>query len=379
MSHGHTQRLESALAGRYKVEKKLGEGGMATVYLAEDIKHERKVALKILKPELAAVIGAERFLAEIKTTANLQHPHILPLFDSGEAEGFLYYVMPFIDGETLGEKLARDRQMGVDEAVRIARDVADALDYAHRNDVLHRDIKPGNILLHDGRPVVGEKGELTPEGGMSYDELNACRGRDKMEVFLEKIGTYRTDLAEESVRIVAQQAHDEVFVTKLLANLGYISEIEGTTNTFRFLKEHGVYVATGTGFPKVVADGINNALGWVREGIVDYATCKEIAGAGRPHPNMINDALRQAGILEAGADKGAIHAIDYSQMIKAGDTKKDVEEGLKVGATVIAVQTGTQDIEGIVADEFQGRGVIVLPSVADIPEYLLQHGFTFPR
>ncbi len=100
MSDGHTQRLESALAGRYRIERKLGEGGMASVYLAEDIKHERKVALKILKPELAAVIGAERFLAEIKTTANLQHPHILPLFDSGEAEGFLYYVMPFIDGET---------------------------------------------------------------------------------------------------------------------------------------------------------------------------------------------------------------------------------------------------------------------------------------
>ena len=125
-------RLQDALQGRYRVERELGEGGMAVVYLADDVRHERKVALKVLRPELAAVIGAERFLAEIKTTANLQHPHILPLFDSGEADGFLYYVMPFVEGETLRSRLERERQLGVEEAVRIARDVADALDYAHR-------------------------------------------------------------------------------------------------------------------------------------------------------------------------------------------------------------------------------------------------------
>ena len=106
-------RLNSALEGRYRVERELGEGGMATVYLAEDLRHERKVALKVLKPELAAVVGAERFLAEIKTTANLQHPHILPLFDSGEADGFLYYVMPYIEGESLRERLGRDHQLPV--------------------------------------------------------------------------------------------------------------------------------------------------------------------------------------------------------------------------------------------------------------------------
>jgi serine/threonine-protein kinase len=131
---------------------------MATVYLAYDLKHDRKVAVKVLKPELAAVLGAERFVVEIKTTAALQHPHILPLFDSGEADGFLYYVMPFIDGETLRARLNRETQLGVDEAVRIAREVADALDYAHRHGVIHRDIKPENILLHDGRPVVADFG-----------------------------------------------------------------------------------------------------------------------------------------------------------------------------------------------------------------------------
>jgi serine/threonine-protein kinase len=131
---------------------------MATVYLAEDLRHKRRVALKVLKPELAAVLGAERFLQEITTTAALQHPHILPLFDSGAADGFLYYVMPFIDGETLRSKLDRETQLGIDEAVKLTIAVADALDYAHRHGVVHRDIKPENILLHDGRPTVADFG-----------------------------------------------------------------------------------------------------------------------------------------------------------------------------------------------------------------------------
>ena len=155
---GNTERLNTALAGRYQIEKQLGQGGMATVYLAKDLKHDRMVAVKVLKPELAAVLGAERFVVEIKTTAALQHPHILPLFDSGTADGFLYYVMPYIEGETLRGKLNRETQFSVDEAVRITAQVADALDYAHRHGVIHRDIKPENILLHDGRPMVADFG-----------------------------------------------------------------------------------------------------------------------------------------------------------------------------------------------------------------------------
>jgi serine/threonine-protein kinase len=150
--------LNQALEGRYHIERELGQGGMATVFLADDLKHDRKVAVKVLKPELAAVLGAERFVVEIKTTASLQHPHILPLFDSGTADGFLFYVMPFIEGETLRDKLNRESQFGVEEAVRIAREIADALDYAHRHGVIHRDIKPENILLHDGRPMVADFG-----------------------------------------------------------------------------------------------------------------------------------------------------------------------------------------------------------------------------
>ena len=151
-------RLNEALEGRYRIERQLGEGGMATVYLAEDLKHERKVAVKVLKPELAAALGAERFLAEIKTTANLQHPNILPLFDSGEADGVVFYTMPFVEGESLRDRLDREKQLPVDEAVRIATDVAEALQAAHEQGVIHRDIKPANILLSRGRPLVADFG-----------------------------------------------------------------------------------------------------------------------------------------------------------------------------------------------------------------------------
>jgi serine/threonine-protein kinase len=144
---------------------------MATVYLADDLKHERKVALKVLKPELAAVVGGERFLTEIKTTANLQHPHILPLFDSGEADGFLFYVMPYIEGETLRDKLDRERQLAVDEALGIATAVASALQTAHEAGVVHRDIKPGNILLSRGEPLVADFGIALAVGSAGGSRL----------------------------------------------------------------------------------------------------------------------------------------------------------------------------------------------------------------
>ena len=154
-----TARLKAALKARYKIERELGEGGMATVYLAEDIKHDRKVALKVLKPELGAIVGAERFLGEIKVTAKLQHPNILPLHDSGEADKLLYYVMPLVEGESLRERLDREKQLPVDEAVKIVTEVADALDHAHQKGVIHRDIKPANILLSGGRPLIADFGD----------------------------------------------------------------------------------------------------------------------------------------------------------------------------------------------------------------------------
>ncbi len=195
--------LTRALADRYRLERELGQGGMATVYLAHDIKHDRKVAIKVLRPELAAVIGAERFLSEIKTTANLQHPHILPLFDSGTASSqavgrlenaddfstaqpsnrlateFLFYVMPYIEGESLRDRLTREKQLPIADAVRIATEVAGALDYAHRRGVLHRDIKPDNILLHDGQALVADFGialAMRNAGGTRLTETGLSLG-----------------------------------------------------------------------------------------------------------------------------------------------------------------------------------------------------------
>ena len=175
-----TKRLELALAGRYRIERELGTGGMATVYLAHDERHDRGVALKVLKPDLAAVIGAERFLHEIKTTANLQHPHILPLHDSGEANGTVWYVMPLVEGESLRDRLQRETQLPIDDALTITREVASALDYAHRHGVIHRDIKPENILLHDGRAVVADFGIALAmsrtEGGARLTETGMSLG-----------------------------------------------------------------------------------------------------------------------------------------------------------------------------------------------------------
>jgi len=150
--------LSSALEGRYTIDREIGRGGMATVFLARDLRHNRRVALKVLNPELGAVLGVERFLAEIEVTANLQHPNLLPLFDSGEVGGLLFYVMPYVEGESLRARLQREKQLPVDEAVRIACAIAGALDYAHRHKVIHRDLKPENVLMHEGQPLIADFG-----------------------------------------------------------------------------------------------------------------------------------------------------------------------------------------------------------------------------
>jgi Tol biopolymer transport system component len=180
MSASIHSQLNSALSGRYTIERELGAGGMATVYLAQDVRHHRKVALKVLRPELSAILGAERFLAEIKTTANLQHPHILSLFDSGEADGTVFYVMPYVEGETLRDRIKREQQLPIDDAVRIAREVLDALEYAHQHGIVHRDIKPENILLHGGHAMVADFGIALAaskvEGGTRMTETGMSLG-----------------------------------------------------------------------------------------------------------------------------------------------------------------------------------------------------------
>src|SRR4051794_4383825 len=165
-------RFQSALAGRYDLERELGAGGMASVFLAHDPRHNRKVTIQVLRPELAAYIGPERFLKEIETTANLQHPNILPLFDSGRVESTVFYVMPYVQGDSLRTRLARDGQLPVSDAVRIATEIAGAIDYAHRQGVVHRDIKPDNVLFHDGRALVADFGvALTASRGNGVGRL----------------------------------------------------------------------------------------------------------------------------------------------------------------------------------------------------------------
>jgi eukaryotic-like serine/threonine-protein kinase len=173
------ERLRSALANRYRLERELGQGGMATVYLAHDLRHGRNVAIKVLRPELAAVIGAERFVREIRTVAALQHPHILGLIDSGEVNGTAYYVMPFVEGESLRGRLSREKQLPIADALRIATEVASALDYAHRHGIIHRDIKPENILLHDGQALVADFGialAVSHAGGTRMTETGMSIG-----------------------------------------------------------------------------------------------------------------------------------------------------------------------------------------------------------
>ena len=172
-------QLQTLLADRYAVEREVGRGGMATVYLAQDRKHGRQVALKVLHPELAATLGSERFLREIQIAARLQHSHILPLYDSGQAGTLLYYVMPFVEGESLRDRLNHERPLPVEEAVRIARDIAAALDYAHRQGVVHRDIKPENVMLHEGEAIVTDFGiakAVSAAGGESLTQVGMAVG-----------------------------------------------------------------------------------------------------------------------------------------------------------------------------------------------------------
>ena len=268
-----TERLTAALADRYRIERELGAGGMATVYLAQDLKHDRLVAVKVLKPELAAVLGAERFVVEIKTTASLSHPHILPLFDSGTADGFLFYVMPYVEGETLRDKLNRERQFGVDEAVRITTEIADALDYAHRHGVIHRDIKPENILLHDGRPMVADFGialAVSAAAGGRMTETGLSLGTPHYmspeQATAEKEITGRSDvysLASVLFEMLAgEPPHSGGSAQAIIMKI--IAEPVQAVTKFRKSVPPNVAAAVATALEKVPADRFESASAFAR-------------------------------------------------------------------------------------------------------------------
>ncbi|HEV8365330.1 MAG TPA: protein kinase, partial [Gemmatimonadaceae bacterium] len=293
---GPATRLAAALAERYRIERELGAGGMATVYLAHDVRHDRKVALKVLKPELAAVLGAERFVVEIKTTAALQHPHILPLFDSGTSDGFLYYVMPFIQGETLRNKLDRETQLGVDEAVRIATDVADALDYAHRHGVIHRDIKPENILLHDGRPVVADFGialALSAAAGGRMTETGLSLGTPHYmspeQATADKDISYRSDIYSlASVlyeMLTGNPPHTGASAQQIIMKI--IAEDVAPVTTLRKSVPPNVSAAVAKALEKLPADRFQSAKAFsdaLHHGAFTYGatTSRRVASVGTP-------------------------------------------------------------------------------------------------
>src|SRR5882724_11716621 len=306
-------RLQVALADRYRIEVEIGAGGMATVYLAQDLRHDRKVALKLLRPELSAVIGAERFLAEIKLTANLQHPHILPLFDSGEADGFLFYVMPFVEGESLRSRLSREKQLPVPDAVRVATEVASALDYAHRHGVVHRDIKPENILLHDGRALVADfgialaaskaSGSRMTETGMSLGTPHYMSPEQAMG---EREITARSDVYALGAVLYEMLSGDPPFTgsTAQAVVARVVTESPRPLTTQRHTVPRNIEAAVLTALEKLPADRFASAAEFAEalrdksystgaQTLADTATAGAAAGAGA--------AGRRAGVVTIAA------------------------------------------------------------------------------
>ena len=267
-------RVTAALAGRYAIERELGAGGMATVYLAHDVRHDRDVALKVLRPELAAVLGGERFLHEIRISARLDHPHILTLIDSGSADGLLWYVLPYVRGESLRAKLTRERQLSIEETVRIATQVASALDYAHRQGVIHRDIKPENILLHEGEAVVADFGialAVREAGGSRLTESGLSLGTPQYMSPEQATGDRDVDARSDEYSLAAvvyemlagEPPHTGATVQAVVAKL--LTERPTRIRTVRDTVPEGIDAAVAKALAKVPADRFDDAAEFAAE------------------------------------------------------------------------------------------------------------------
>src|SRR5713101_6779201 len=263
-----TIRLTAALAGRYAIERQLGAGGMATVYLARDLKHDREIALKVLRPEIAAALGAERFLQEIHISAKLDHPHILTLIDSGTADEFLYYVLPFVRGESLRDKLNREKQLGIEEALAITKQVASALDYAHRQGVVHRDIKPENILIQEGEAVLADFGiafALREAGGPRLTESGLSLGTPQYMSPEQAAGDRQLDARSDVYSLAAvlyemlagEPPHTGPTVQAVIAKL--LTERPTRIRTVRDTVPEGIDTAVAKALAKVPADRFGGA------------------------------------------------------------------------------------------------------------------------
>ena len=307
-----TQRLTTALGGRYAIERELGAGGMATVYLARDVKHDRDVALKVLRPELFAVLGSERFLAEIKITARLDHPHILTLIDSGAVDGFLYYVLPYVRGESLRARLEREKQLGIDEALSITRQIASALDYAHQRGVVHRDIKPENILLHEGEAVLADFGialAVKEAGGNRLTETGLSLGTPQYMSPEQATGDRALD-ARSDVYSLAAVLYEMLAgeppvsgptVQAVIAKL--MTERPTRIRTVRDTVPEGIDNAVAKALAKVPADRFASAGQFVQE---LQAGGRPSRSGGAPPPTPRRTVVVAAAILAGAAVLGAV-------------------------------------------------------------------------
>ena len=298
-----TSRLSAALAGRYAIEREIGAGGMATVYLARDVRHDRDVALKVLRPELAAVLGAERFLHEIHISAHLDHPHILTLIDSGESDGFVWYILPYVRGESLRAKLTREKELAIEDALRIASQVGSALDYAHRQGVIHRDIKPENILLHEGEAVVADFGialAAREAGGQRLTESGLSLGTPQYMSPEQATGDRELDARSDLYSLAAvlyemlagEPPHTGPTVQAVIAKL--LSERPTRIRTMRPSVPEHIDAAIAKGLAKVPADRFGSAAEFAAA--LAGAGAKERRGLGRRRAVLVAGTIGLAVI-----------------------------------------------------------------------------------
>ncbi len=321
-----TSRLLTALADRYRLERRIGEGGMATVYLAEDLKHRRKVAVKVLRPELAAVLGAERFLKEIEVTANLQHPHILPLHDSGEADGFLYYVMPFVDGASLRGVMNQKRQLELEYVRQLANEVAGALDYAHRQGVLHRDIKPENILLSEGHAVVADFGiakAISRAGGDNLTRTGVALGTPGYMSPEQAAGSTQVDARNDVFSLAC------VIYEMLTGETPGLWPTEEAIRVGRFLDAPPAHREALDRLPVAIEQALTKAMAMRADN--RFATPGELAQALADHPGGSRkyDTQQVKDIVQRAANAEVHHPTDHDALTLGTVQRIGAEVGIR--------------------------------------------------
>ncbi len=385
-------RLTAALSDRYRIERELGAGGMATVYLAHDIKHDRDVAIKVLHPDLGAALGGERFLSEIRTTARLQHPHILPLLDSGEAHGLLYYVMPLVTGETLRARMERERQLPIPEAVRIAREVASALDYAHRHNVIHRDIKPENILLHDGQAIVADFGialAVQSAGGARMTQTGLSLGTPQYmspeQAMGERTIDARSDVYALGAVLYEMLAGDAPFtgssVQAIVAKV--LSERPTALRTLRDTVPAHVEHAVFTALAKLPADRYASAAEFATAlSTASGATFATATIASLPARPRARDPRTWVSVI-AIASSLVVAAWAFARPVASGAVSRQrvqlwqssLQAALSPGARTVATQAAiAPDGSSIVFADTTARGSILMRKLRDASDATVMAG-----